>query len=199
MPATVLSVTDDQRWRGQWIQTFQGDTEAHWARADLVAEAVRQYGRKGVQWASTQVRDTPWAVSLPYLRLLYRTARAFPDAVQRQADLPFSIYRIAATTDAPQVWLQRAADGAWSAEDLRRAWRTERPPRAARAAPPGLAYSRDFHRGQKAATLLADAWGADRLAIAHWGAFRAGWTAVQTAEQEALRRHVKEAHNGPRI
>lgn len=192
MPATVRSMTDDQRWRGQWIQTFQGDAEAHWARADLVAEAVRQYGREGVRWASSQVRDTPWAVSLTYLRLLYRTARAFPDLASRQVALPFSIYRIAATTDAPQAWLQRAADLAWSAEELRRAWRTERPPRAVRATPSGVAYSRDFHRGQKAATLLADAWGADRLAIAHWGAFRAGWTAVQTAEQAALGRHVEE-------
>jgi len=113
----VFIAFDEQEEAALW-------DKAAWARA-----MTARYGR---ETARMLARDT--GHSAYYVRCLIATAHAFPDPADRAADLSFSHHRVAAFTDDPAAWIDRAAAEQWSVADLREAIRAARDPVAADAA-----------------------------------------------------------------
>ncbi len=97
------------------------DTEALgerslWLRADIAVEARNLHHVTADEWAAQVGCSASW------VRQMWRAADAFPEE-SRIAALPFTLHAIAAHTDCPQTWAERAHDEQWSAVDLRRALR----------------------------------------------------------------------------
>ena len=64
-------------------------------------------------------------MSASYIRGLAAMARAFPED-QRDPALSLSHHRIAAVTETPPAWLDKAADREWSVRELQRGIRERR-------------------------------------------------------------------------
>jgi|GEM_PF-4426771 len=62
-------------------------------------------------------------LSAAYVRQLIAVAVAFEDESSRAADLSFSHHVVAAMTEAPQGWIERAVEQAWSVKEMRQAIR----------------------------------------------------------------------------
>ncbi|AEJ40888.1 hypothetical protein TPY_2728 [Sulfobacillus acidophilus TPY] len=184
-PISSVNVDDAFRdWRCRFIAASEQHDMAKWMRADLVVEAHERWGRQATAHIVEALAATPWAVSASYIRMLYRTALAFPPSERTRWPLPFSYFRVAAVTDRPTDWIQRAFDHRWFVRDLIQAIHREtyQAMSASEAVirvdvPSSSVVGRDYYRRQKAARLLADAWGSERCLIRDWDAFRAGWDA----------------------
>lgn len=112
-----------------FIAFDEAEEAALWDKAAWVRAMTARYGR---ETARLLARDT--GHSAYYVRCLIATAEAFPDPADRAADLSFSHHRIAAFTDDPAAWIDRAAAEQWNVADLREAIRAARDPVAADAA-----------------------------------------------------------------
>ena len=98
-----------------FIQLLEGERDNLWAQADWAMHMTATYGRKTAKLLAT---DT--GVSASYVRQIVATAKAFPEE-SRALDLSFSHHKIAALTEDPEAWLQRALKGSLSVQELRQA------------------------------------------------------------------------------
>jgi len=98
-----------------FVQLLEGERENLWAQADWAMHMTASYGRKTAKLLAT---DT--GVSASYVRQIVATAKAFPEE-SRALDLSFSHHKIAALTEDPEAWLQRALKDSLSVQELRQA------------------------------------------------------------------------------
>lgn len=127
---------------------LEAEAASLWAQAEHLRRMVERWGRGT---ARAVAGDT--GLSAGYIRQLIGTANAFPAPTDRAPDLSFSHHRIAAFTDDPATWLDRAVAHGWSVDDLRAAIQAARDPvaqtvQAAQAA----------HRLEQAVARFADQW-----------------------------------------
>ena len=85
-----------------------------WLQADIASEAREVYHVTAAQWGSQTGCSAAW------VRQLWRAAKAFGDS-DRIPDMAFTLHAMAAATDDPRGWAQRAHDEQWSTADMRRA------------------------------------------------------------------------------
>ena len=95
-----------------FMELYQQEQSDLWAWADATVAYSVRFGGSLKQLASSIPRSTKTLESYRH------TARTFPPEL-RIEDVQCSIHRIAAYTEDPQGWLQKAADGAWSAKQLK--------------------------------------------------------------------------------
>jgi hypothetical protein len=97
-----------------FMDLYAQEQDDLWGWADATVAYSLRFRGALKQLASSVPR------SLKTLESYRHTALTFPPD-QRILDIQFSIHRIAAYTDHPQEWLQRAADNQWSAKQLKEA------------------------------------------------------------------------------
>ena|GEM_PF-408853 len=95
--------------------------DAKWLQGELLAALMDAGATK--KWLATQLRR-----SVSYIKKRVKTWRAFPDESLRVPELTWEHHRVAASTDDPRGWLERAADEGWSTRDLQLAIARERDP-----------------------------------------------------------------------
>lgn len=115
---------------GEFAEMLQAGRATQWAEGDILTEAKRTYGRKVLgQFAEIGRCSVRWC------QRRAKVAETFGrDVRATYPDLNWSVFEIAARTDDPVVWLQRAADNGWSEAQLRQAIRGVKPetPKVAR-------------------------------------------------------------------
>ena len=102
----------------RYLDTAAITDRSLWLRADIALEARNLHHITANQWAAQVGCSASW------VRQMWRAAEAFPEE-SRIPDLSFTLHAIAAHTDSPQAWAERAHDEQWSAADLRRALKGE--------------------------------------------------------------------------
>lgn len=127
------------------VSLMEQEHGAQWAQAEWAAAMALKYGRQTAKLVASEV-----GVSAGYVRHLIATAKAFPTPESRAQDLSFSHHRIAAMTEDPQEWVERATVAGWSVEQLREATRSandrvERADRARRAEERLVRLTREYN------------------------------------------------------
>jgi hypothetical protein len=97
-----------------FISLMESEAEAHWKQAEWAAAMAVKYGRETARLLAGEV-----GLSTVYIRHLIATAKAFPTPESRAQDLSFTHHRIAAMTEDPQGWIERAAAEGLSVAQLR--------------------------------------------------------------------------------
>ncbi len=92
---SILIVTKEEDQERRFLQ---GQT------IDLILERSNEKKTKIVNWISSQ---TGWSPA--HIRNLHRTFLAFPEEGTRVPSLDWSHHKIAATTEQPEYWIERAA------------------------------------------------------------------------------------------
>ena len=95
-----------------FLQLLEGERDNLWAQADWALHMTATYGRKTAKMLATDS-----GLSAAYVRQIVATAKAFPEE-KRAADLSFSVHKVAAMTEQPEVWLQRAVAEQLSVKEL---------------------------------------------------------------------------------
>ena len=101
------------------VNTAEAETENLWRRAALIYVAIERMGVKAGDIAEKIFK------SGSHVRQLCKTFAAFPEELDRVAELTFNHHAEAAKTDDPAYWLARAADEALSVRELRKLIRGE--------------------------------------------------------------------------
>lgn len=96
--------------------------ESQWKLGDLALEVETSYGDDALGKFSREV-----GVRKKTMYEYRRVAKAFPQSARRLAKLSFTHYQIAADTEQPEAWLERADDNDWSCEQLQREIKTQSP------------------------------------------------------------------------
>lgn len=114
----------------EFAEMLQAGRATQWAEGDMLAEAKRTYGRKVLLRFAEVGR-----CSVRWCQRRAKVAETFArDTRALYPDLNWSVFEIAARTDDPVGWLQKAADNGWSEAQLRQAIRGVKPetPKVAR-------------------------------------------------------------------
>lgn len=98
-----------------FLQLVENERDNLWAEADWALHMTATYGRKTATMLATDA-----GLSAAYVRQLVATAKAFPEDT-RAKDISFSHHKIAAMTENPEVWLQRAVADQLSVKELQQA------------------------------------------------------------------------------
>jgi hypothetical protein len=102
----------------QDVQVFvgfmEGESDHLWNQAAWARAMAAYYGKK-----TASLLATATGLSSGYVRQLIATANAFPDPSDRAQDLSFSHHRVAAMTEEPMDWIDRAVSSGWSVQDLK--------------------------------------------------------------------------------
>jgi len=104
-----------------YINLDERQDECNFLKGQLLAAMLEAGVKKG--WIASQVR-----ASVSQIKVLVRTYRAFPDEGMRIPELTWYHHRLAAYTDDPKKWIERAADEGWSTRELSRAIKEEENP-----------------------------------------------------------------------
>ena len=109
---------------GEFAEMLQAGRATQWAEGDMLADAKRTYGRKVLsQFAEVARCSTRWC------QRRAKVAETFDGETRSlYPDMNWSVFEVAARTDDPKAWLQKAADNQWSERELRQVIRGERPP-----------------------------------------------------------------------
>lgn len=97
-----------------FVSLLEAGEEALWRQAEWAAAMAVKYGRETARLLASEV-----GVSAAYVRQLIATAKAFPTPESRAQDLSFTHHRIAAMTEDPEGWIERAAAEGMSTAQLR--------------------------------------------------------------------------------
>lgn len=98
------------------INLMEHEHDALWLQSEHAVRMVERYGRKTASMIATDVGRTA-----SYIRQMIATAKAFPKPEDRADDLSFSHHRIAAMTENPAAWIDKAAQNSWSQRELKQA------------------------------------------------------------------------------
>lgn len=114
----------------EFADMLQANRATQWTLGDMLARAREEFG-PGVLGQFAEVAR----VTKRWCQRLARVSETFSES-ERAAypDLGWSVFAVAAGTDDPIGWLQRAADNGWSEAQLRQAIRGAKPetPKVAR-------------------------------------------------------------------
>jgi len=91
----------------RFIDLREQESETLWQQAALAREMTGVFGRRTASIIASEV-----GLSASYVRQLIALASAFPDETMRAQDLSFTHHRLAAMTEAPQGWIERAVEQA---------------------------------------------------------------------------------------
>lgn len=96
-----------------YINILEEVDDTHWQRGEILVVLIDGMGQKP-SWIASQV-----GTSAAQIRELAKTYRAFPDEANRVKDLSWFHHRLAANTDNPSLWIQRAIENGWSTRQMR--------------------------------------------------------------------------------
>ena len=97
-----------------YVNLEEQERECRWAKGRLL-DAMVKIGAK-VGWIASQV-----GVSQAQVRELIKTYLAFPEETDRNPELSWIHHRIAANSEAPKQWIEKAADEQMSTRQMRKA------------------------------------------------------------------------------
>jgi len=141
-----------------FLQLQQDEEDSGWKIATQAAYMLAKYGRGA---ATKLARET--GVSASYIRCLAVTVRAFPEGIRNPA-LTTTHHRIAAQTESPKVWLQRAAENKWSVRQLQEAIKGRHVDEE---------YRVQVERLENSVRKFNEAWGTKRKAVLVWESVQA--------------------------
>jgi len=104
-----------------YISLDERQDECNFLKGQLLAALIESGVKRG--WIASQVR-----ASTSQIKVLVRTYRAFPEEAMRIAELTWYHHRLAAHTDNPAGWIDRAADESWSTREMSAATKKEMDP-----------------------------------------------------------------------
>lgn len=105
--SALLNIDETER-RGQWLQ------------GDILNEAKEAYpGRGFTKEMAAELMRTP-----RYIQIMMKVAKTFSEEM-RDLNQPWQLYRIAASTDDPHGWIEKAINNGWSPRQLRDALMAE--------------------------------------------------------------------------
>lgn len=104
-----------------YINLDERQDECNFLKGQLLAALIEAGVKMG--WIASQVR-----ASVSQIKVLIKTYRAFPEEAMRIAELTWYHYRLAAHTDNPAGWIDRAADESWSTREMSAAIKKEMGP-----------------------------------------------------------------------
>lgn len=106
-----------------FVNALQLGRRGHWLLGDICNEAITKHGRGMIGTLASIGRCTK-----RYIQQLAKVARTFGDEIRDQyPEMPWSLFRVAASTENPLEWLERAAENEWSEAELRQAIRGQKP------------------------------------------------------------------------
>lgn len=107
----------------RWVDMLQAERATQWEQGDILREARDKHGPTVLgQFAAAAGRSLRWCQKRLRVATVYGR-----DARRQYADLPWSLFEVAARTDNPELWLSLAAEHGWSERELRTHIRGEKP------------------------------------------------------------------------
>lgn len=98
----------------RYISLEEQERDCKWLKGELLDAMLNAGAKPG--WIASQV-----GVSAAQIRELVKVYRAFPDESMRIPELSWYHHRVAANTDDPKGWIEKAADNQLSTRQLRKA------------------------------------------------------------------------------
>ena len=106
-----------------FVNALQLGRRGHWLLGDLCNEAITNHGR-----IMTGILASLGRCSKRYIQQLAKVSRTFGEGIREQyPEMPWSLFRVAAGTENPLEWLERASKNEWSEAQLRTAVRGVKP------------------------------------------------------------------------